>query len=239
MITEKHFALSHAAFWRQLLPMAESYIRYRNMGLGRFAPPMSGVAAPRQRGLVNETGFRLFAAAARVGVTAEQLSEESRRDCLAAAHLHVSRMRQYGRRKLAALEDDSVQDALELAQRLEAFFASAAAGAVRVEPVFDGCGWVESCAGDVIADRTLFEVKAGDRRFLGADIRQVLCYAALNFASKQNDISSVCLVNPRTGQFFDETLDGLCRELSGRPAVHVLAEIVDYVSEPIGRYHTG
>ena len=36
MIAEKHFTLSHSAFWHQLLPLSENYVRECNVEAGRF-----------------------------------------------------------------------------------------------------------------------------------------------------------------------------------------------------------
>jgi hypothetical protein len=130
-------------------------------------------------------------------------------------------------------------EAVVLAERLQEFFAKASQTPMTIFPSFPGCGWLEQCEGDVFADGVLFEVKAGERSFRSADVRQLLCYCGLNFASKPYEIVDVCLVNPRTGRYVSENLERMCQRLSGRPATEVLADIVEYVSEPPGRYVTG
>jgi hypothetical protein len=82
-------------------------------------------------------------------------------------------------------------------------------------------------------------VKAGERGFRGSDIRQMLCYCALNFASKKYEIEDLCLVNPRSGRYITATVEYLCMRVASRSAAEVLADIVEYVSEPPGRYATG
>jgi hypothetical protein len=64
----------------------------------------------------------------------------------------------------------------------------------------------------------------------------VLVYCALNFASGAYEIARICLVNPRMGVFLDEPIDRLCGELAGRPASDVLADIVQFVSDPQDGY---
>ena len=106
-------------------------------------------------------------------------------------------------------------------------------------PTFPGCGWLMECSGDAIAGSILYEIKAGQRGFRNIDFRQTLIYCALNFAAKNYDIASVCLVNPRLGVFVEEHLEALCMNTSGAPAVEVLAAIVEYSSETQDRYNAG
>ena len=39
--------------------------------------------------------------------------------------------------------------------------------------------------------------------------------------------------------FFHVGLEDLCDRLAGRASVEVMSEIVEYISEPAGRYRTG
>ena len=88
----------------------------------------------------------------------------------------------------------------------------------------------------MLGDRTLFEVKAGDRLFRGTDVRQALCYCALGFSAKLYDIDSICLVNPRSGTYFQDDLETLCWKIAGLNAAELLGEIVDYISEPFSQH---
>lgn len=236
MITEKHFALSHAAFWHQLLPTAESYVRECNTEANRFREPLASSLPADQRGMINELAFRLFAAASRSSGCAAQLSAAVREDCVREARDHILRMREGQRAPARAPGEADLLEALVLAARIEQFFKKAAPGALVVFPAFRGCGWLDACQADVLADGVLFEVKAGERGFRSIDLRQVLCYCALDFAAKSYDIRDVCLVNPRSGRYVSETLERLCQRTAGRTAVEVLGDIVEYVSEPPGRY---
>jgi hypothetical protein len=71
------------------------------------------------------------------------------------------------------------------------------------------------------------------------DVRQTLLYCALEFAAKAYDIRDICLVNPREGTYFTESLIHLCDLVAGRSATEVLGEIVEYVSEPISHEDAG
>jgi hypothetical protein len=232
VITEKYFSISQAAFWRQLLPMESHFIRVCNNSTKRFCPALVSTIPASQRGIVNEVGFRIFAG----GLTSIEASAVSIDACVQAAFLHVSRLRQLPRTRIRMPNDAELREAIEIAKRLDDYFASAGADSLLNFPVFVGCGWIESCEGDTLYRNMLIEVKAGDRRFRSIDLRQLLCYCALNFASKSYDIERVCLLNPRRGLYYAETVENLCHRLSARSAVDVLSEIVEYVSTAYGQY---
>lgn len=108
-----------------------------------------------------------------------------------------------------------IDEARVLAQRLVQFFERAIKSTLVGFPAFPGCGWVDDCAGDIFGSGTLFEVKAGERLFRSIDLRQILIYGALDFAGKTYGVINVCLVNPRMGVFWHESLDNFVRILLG------------------------
>lgn len=238
MITEKHFALSHSAFWHQLLPLSESYVRECNLEAARFCDELESKVKSSMRGLVNETGFRLFRQAWTSNCSPHELSAMCVLSSVSAASRHISGLRQFHRAPLENLDDAGTTEAKEIADRLLLFFSKASTAPLVVFPAFPGCGWLDQSCGDVLSGAVLFEVKGGARSFRSADIRQLLCYCALNFASKSYDIVEVCLVNPRSGRYVTEAVEAICRRLAGRPAAAVLSDIVAYVSDPPDRYAT-
>ena len=239
MISEKQFAVSHGAFWHQLLPMAEEYVRTRNRAPGCFASPLESALATDTRGVVNELGFRLFVAGVDHKRRVDALPDDVVKACIRDGLRHIRSLREHGRAPVKAPTKEHVREAVSLAERLVLFFSKAVRRPLAAFPVFPGCGWLDECAGDLLAEKTLFEVKAGERTFRSIDLRQVLAYCALDFASKTHGIGSVCLVNPRLGIFLHNTLEQLCQDLAGRSASEVLGEIVEYVSEPSDRYLAG
>jgi hypothetical protein len=237
VISEKQFALSHPGFWNQLLPMSREYLRMANRQLERFAPPFRTRTQEYDRGLTNELAFRLFVATQLEGTKAS-LSLTSIGQAIEASLHHIRILREFGRAPVPAPTREAIDEAKQLADRLVMFFRENRFSPVRPFPLFPGCGWIEECAGDALGSEILFEVKAGERAFRSIDIRQLLTYCALNFASKSYGISHVCLVNPRRGVFLLDALDRLCFDTAGRPHTEVLSEIVEYVSEPQDRYVT-
>jgi hypothetical protein len=76
----------------------------------------------------------------------------------------------------------------------------------------------------------IFEIKAGDRNVRSVDLRQLLVYSALNYADQKRQIQRIGLFNPRVGTHFSATLDEFCAEISGRPTIELLSEIVQVFS---------
>lgn len=241
MITETAFASSHQGFWHDLLPMGETYIRFCNLELSHFVKPLATGASANERGLVNELAFRLFGRCWANECESEQFSA----DVIAAeaeeARRFIESFRQHGRGALCELSDAGRDEALALCERMRTFFLQADVPnvALEVRPEFAGCGWLSSCAADVFGGGTLYEIKAGDRTFRSTDLRQALVYCALAFASKERDVTRVCLMNPRHGVFFSESLADMCEAMAGRTATEVLNDIVDYVASPFGTYNSG
>jgi hypothetical protein len=66
--------------------------------------------------------------------------------------------------------------------------------------------------------------------FRAVDIKQLLTYAALNFASAQRKLTRIGLFNPRMGISFSASLDEISLETSGCPSAELLPEIVRVIS---------
>ena len=237
MTTEKEFAVGHASFWRTTLPLMESFTRTMNRALARYAVPMSSALPAARRGLVNEAAFQVFAAASASSHPVGELEREALREAWARAVSHVRTMRQFSRTPVdGEPAEGEIAESVALARRIGEFFTGRSFARVVGQPIFKGCGWIDEARADVLADRTLFEVKAGERRFRSVDLHQLLVYCALNFATKAHDINSVALVNPRVGVFAVLDVEELCDECAGRSAADVLDDILDYISEPLASY---
>jgi hypothetical protein len=233
VISEREFAQTHAEFWHQLLPMAESYVRARNRHLGRFIKPIKALTAANVRGLVNEIGFRLFAASVATGVAVLRLPVATVLLCIDDALVYVLGAQHRTAFPHLDVTSHEVIEAQNIGERLGVFFEKAGQRSIATFPQFLGCGRVDECVGDVLAGDVIFEIKAGERNFRAIDLRQVLVYCALNFAAKSYSIERICLINPRMGVFLEESLDDLCDELAGRPPSDILADIVEFISDSV------
>jgi hypothetical protein len=234
VITEKSFALGFGGFWQELLPLLERYVRRMNLQKERFAAPLPSHSSKRERGVINEAGFRLFVASRRNDVPIAHLDEGVVEQSIDAALRYISTMRRFENEALTRPDTSGVNEAIQIAMRLDEFFRERQKSTLELDPPFHGCGLIQACSGDALASETLFEVKAGGRDFRGADVRQALTYCALNFAAKRYDISTLCLLNPRRGVSITESIEWLCRQTGGASSVEVLSTIVEYVSAGYG-----
>jgi hypothetical protein len=233
MMSEKRFAEVYTAFWQELLPTGERFIRQTNLGLQRYAPPLSSSSAVEERGMVNELAFRLFCEWLKVGLD-RSAPVESLSEITQDTVDFILRFRDSTLKKTVTASEKGTKEAIELARRLRQFFTSRPIKSELLPfPQFDGCGFIDPCEGDLFGGATLYEVKAGDRGFRLVDFRQVLVYCALNHTKKKYPIKNVVLLNPRRGVFFSENLESLCRGLGGTDSNQVMLDIIEFVSQPV------
>jgi hypothetical protein len=228
LISELTFSREYGSFWRGLTPTSEAFIRQVNLGLSeRWCRPLAGETVSARRAFVNELGFCLFRDLAGGVWRGRGWVRPSDRDAVVQAAVgeawrRVRPLAERAGKDRMGVEEGELREAISLAGRLQAYFRE-----VRdlvVEPTFAGCGVVDQCRGDLLADSTLTEIKAGERRgrasrissFRSVDIRQILTYLALNHAAPEpKAILEVCLLNPRLGLAFKTTVQDLCFNVSG------------------------
>jgi hypothetical protein len=228
--SETRFATSHSGFWKAILPMGEPYIRSKNAQPGHFTKSVYSIDPADNRGVVNECAFLLFAEGIRQSKRPTSLSNELVEDVFQKSQRYVARLRQGTTLIQPEATKGAKIEARLIAENLHEYFVNEGADVI-VKPLFPGCGWVNEAEGDVLSGPTLYEVKAGDRHFRLSDLRQLLCYCALDFSSKTHGITSVSLINPRAGTIIREDLDVLSRKVSGISSAELLGEIVNYISE--------
>lgn len=195
--------------------MCDHFVRRVNQGLlERLWPPMGSTVAPNRRGLVNEVAFQLFATEIR-----SQLGQASPQPSLIEIVQSVSqRLARFDRSKSNLsdeLSEDEREDILEQLGRLRRVFPHVIGLPVIVEPQFPGCGFLDTCRGDILRRTTLYEIKAGDRPFRSVDLRQLITYTALNHVAQSYRINAVALVNIRSGLMLDISLEELTKQISG------------------------
>ncbi|WOI57140.1 hypothetical protein [Palleronia sp. LCG004] len=225
MIDASSFANLHNAFWAENAPTSEHFVRRLNLEYtDRWSPPIKKPGGPIRAALVAEIAFAKFC-------TPVGLMSKANLEAIAIGEAR-RRLRPLtdspDELDVAVSPDEKVQiDNLE--NNLRGFFKKNAATVV-LRPTFSGCGYVDACEGDVVYGATLYEIKAVDRSFRSADIRQLITYCALNHASQDFDLRYIGIFNPRRGVSFDMSIDRVCREISGRSQQELLSEIVSCVS---------
>lgn len=210
--------------------MGDAFVRSANAHLERVLPPRVSNFKGNRNSLISELSFRLFAS--RCLRTLPFSIDKTQVELLALVgevHQYISRLERS--EVLAPMTEIEIEEAIVWADRLmKSLNFSSPGQAVVPRPRFSGCGIVDDCEGDILVGKTLFELKNVERDFRLADIRQLLCYCALNFASKQYEIQSVAVINARSGQYYRIDLNELALTISGVSVSELLSEIVRYVT---------
>jgi len=226
MISERKMANSYVSFWNQLLPTADTFVRQINIASERFYSHVPAVTKDRdKRAVINELAFRLFKAT----VDGDEITPELKGAIESEVRDYIEDLIR-ANVKIPPLSNEEVEESERISKSLSMYFAMSDLSALIFWPLFKGCGRISACRGDIIDGNKLIEVKAGDRNFKVTDIRQLMIYMALNFSSGQYPIKEMALVNPRTGFKYECDIDILIEFSSGRKAVDVFADIVDFIS---------
>jgi hypothetical protein len=206
----------------------EVFVRKINLQLyEREFPLMASNVHPSRRGFINEIAFQFLV---ETGVT-PFITREAEDRAISTARELIRSIEESRPSDTSPPNSEEMLDAKEQLRRLRIFFQIQSKGAaLELSPTFAGCGFIDTCNGDIFFGNTLFEVKAGDRNFRSIDLRQILTYAALNYAQSKRAINYVGLFNPRMGISFSIGIDELCLEVSGHPASHTLSEIIRVIS---------
>ena len=226
MISERQLVRQHPSFWRVAMPMSRSFTSFvAGRDLSYMAELQSDVL-PDRRGLVNELAFGLFAEAVPGPVSG------LRDDTIMAV---VSSTEEYLRDLTPGgdwmASEGELEEATTLAERIAAFFElNHRKEKVEVFPEFCGCGLLDRCRGDVLVGRTLFEVKSGARRFQLDDLRQLVVYAALDYAAGRARFSNLGLLNPRMGLYARFTPEEVIERTAAKPPHELYSEVIEFVS---------
>ena len=227
MTSEHRFISSFTSVWRDVTPLSDGYWHVENMLVERAYIPISNRAPKEMRGLVNELAFIAFSLIVATKRDANRSAVlDAVQESIPAAVKYINRVSSGDAVSNDLVDDVCVREAGHLAFRLLAYFP--VAGGLTVRPKFVGCGTLSACEGDVVARNCLYEVKAGDRGFRVSDIRQLLVYSALAYASNKLTFERVGLFNPRTGMAWSRQVDDVCMAVSGLRATDVLPRLIDH-----------
>lgn len=240
MISEKQFASDFSGFWAETLPfltpqaIAELNLSGTRMGDGRreWMKPLAGSSDNTNNDVIAETAFDLFAESLKAETPISKLLEDT---ALIQRIEENAKSRIFGLRRESALRTHNSQprtvESIDLATRLEKYFEGYSPKSIMIQPRFKGCGILDSCYGDILAKKSLCEVKMVDRNLRSADVRQVLAYCALNYRSSQYEIESVTILNPRRGLDFSFAVEELAERASGKNASELFHHITAFLSD--------
>jgi hypothetical protein len=231
LISSSSFARHNTSTWRLLTPAMDLFVRRARLQHQREFVPLGTAVAPGRKALVNQFSFIYFSLSPHSSLWG-RWDEAKHEAAFEKAKHDISEIEKSPVQSIPDLSDKELDDAREQIWRLRLFFHKISADeSYQFFPEFSGCGIIDTGVGDLLISEHLFEIKAGERRFLSVDLRQLLTYAALNYASSApRQIRYLGLFNPRVGISFSIPLEVLSQEVSGTSANDLLAEITRVIS---------
>jgi hypothetical protein len=235
MISERQFSNTFTSFWREAVPMLDAFWRTQNLAAERFCEPLNTDGNRQIRGVINELAFEVFCRRSALPeaklskLAAIKLAEEA----LPKVVQYINRFITTSPIRPEEVSPAEIAEALTLTKRLLEYFREYEPSKdVMFRPKFFGCGMIGSCEGDLLAGKTLYEIKSGNRSFRVVDIRQLIIYCALNRPRNAYNIENLGLVNPRVGLYWVRDVESISRAISGKSAAELLDELVAYFSAP-------
>lgn len=237
MISEKQFSEQFSGFWNQCLPfLTPQVIAQMNVSgtpmpdsRGFVAKPLFATEDSANNDLVADTGFGIFTAAIQAGKSVNSFQDVVLLKQITESAFERIKLLRGSEAKTHMEHLRGTDDAMDIAVRLENFFENEGAGDLVIQPRFKGCGILDSCYGDLLLGRTLYEVKCVERNLRSIDIRQVLAYCSLDYQSRQFEIEEVCIVNPRRGISFRFDVEALAQKVSGKNSAELFHQIGDFL----------
>jgi hypothetical protein len=229
VISEHQFAAHFSSVWHSIAPLSDGFWAFENKQVDRIQVPLRPIAPKGMRAVINEAAFRAFC---EIQPSPQPPSKGHLREVIHRNFQHaldyIARFSNAAAIQLSDVDSTCHDEALALVGRLALYFP--AHQATILKPSFAGCGLLSACEGDLIANNCLYEIKAGDRAFRVLDLRQLLTYAALAYASRSLTFSHVGLFNPRTGVAWRRSLDEVCESVSGLRPTDTLSALIEQFS---------
>lgn len=230
MISEHQFSTHYSSVWRTVTPLSDGFWSFENKQAERIDVPLAPFAPKELRAVINEAAFRAFCDLhPHRKVTTKGVMESTIESQFSNAIEYVGRFSNAPAFALRDIDASCRVEALSLVVRLLRYFPDN--GRTVLRPKFKGCGLLSECEGDLIDGDCLYEVKAGDRPFRVLDLRQLLTYSALAYASNALSFSRIGLFNPRTGVAWSRSLEEVCQAVAGLKSNDTLSSLVEQFSD--------
>jgi hypothetical protein len=231
LIDASTFSTSYTAIWNEIAPTCELFVRQLNQRfLKRAFPPMPKTNTPN-RTLIAEYGFSLFTERGNNWLKGvPRPLSEIQANAKAETNRRLKPLSAQGVELEYNFDEAASFEVQEISDRLSKFFLGDGASHLVLRPIFPGCGFIDASEGDVIHERTIFEVKTVDRFFRSNDVRQLVTYAALNSIAKKFDITDIGLMNPRNGQYCVCSMEEVAIEVAGLSKEELCSSIIHAIS---------
>jgi len=242
MISERSFAGSFSGFWAELLPLLTPNLvhmvdaAYKHSlvdGCGATVDPVPKGPQTRDAAVVAEFAFFLAKTAFCEKMAIEQCfaQEPLRAQAEVAAREVVAKYESGRDRSEGGLNQPELDEGLALARNYQCFL-DRRCGSEEVEfgPSIRGAGFLPACQGDLSIGNALFEVKTVERNLAGKDIRQIIVYLALQYATGHRRWTTAGFMNPRRAVSYEFGVDELVTQMSGGSSVpEVFRDLIDFV----------
>ncbi|MDN8270749.1 hypothetical protein QZK55_05365 [Acinetobacter baumannii] len=222
MISEITFAKDYTSFWNNLLTNGKNYVRLVNGTLitDTHKPFIKDSNATNLVAFVNLVSFKLFQKSLKSNDCLSQL--EIDHICVDAANQLKVFSSFY---KNFIIPDFNVikEEVDFITNHLNIRYSEKD---IKISPFFPGLGFLNNSEADLLFDKTLVELKSGERKFKLIDFRQILIYLTQNHFSKEPiELEYIELFNPRMGIVLEERIDEMIYQLSALTPVEVYEEI--------------
>lgn len=230
MISEVSFAKGFLSFWDTVIPYMKQYMKICNLDLESFeAAENIQFFENTYKSLSAELGFRLFCKELNEGeqsFTPQVIGKIEKETCN-----YIAKFGDIDISRVTITEEERIE-AIWLKNNLIRFFKDIwkDKSLIITNPFFAGCGILDHCWGDIIVGDTLFEIKAVDRNFQAPDMRQLLTYLVLNYASKNYNIKRIGLLNPRRCVFYWDNINNAVAMISGKSFDWMANETINLLS---------
>jgi len=223
MISARRLVESSGNFWRDLAPLLPNYVKHVNMGgYERYDPPIRSGTEKARHFLVNELAFTCFS---------RKLLPQSVPAENAYGKLQAKWLARLPNNPWidSPLTPDEIEDLKSLVGRLSSYSRALGLSDALFEHVVPAVGRLEAVEIDILTDRVICEVKAGERPFRSIDFRQLI--VALIALGRVRVSSDLMLMNPREGLVWSENAKDFIEAISLRPFSEFFGDSVYELSE--------
>jgi hypothetical protein len=241
MISEHSFANSFSSFWTEFFPMlTPSFVSIINECYEKrlkdiFGKPLNTVSknpSGINASIVSEYAFFIVKIAIdkKVKVNKILLNEQLIK---LAGHNAIKIISQYegtSEYKQIQFTKEDLDEIKKLALNYENFLDERSSWKnIEINPIIPGAGFLSQCKADLSIEDTLFEVKTVNRNIASKDIKQLIVYLALQFATGERRWKKAGFFNPRKAVYHEFFVDNIIYKISGKPTIEVFQDFIDYV----------
>lgn len=205
--------------WHRSTPILEQYMRWLNENLLPAGARVASAADREMNALISEVAFRS--------------SFEEFEVAEASARAYIATLPRGAAMVDRPFSESDLREIALIRDNIEAYVIQRRDPVAPVEPRFQprfaGCGVVEPANGDLLLGSELIEIKAVQRPFRSTDIRQLLTYAALGYASGVA-VTSLTLLNPRWGTYHRAGVGELAADIGAGSWPELMKDLVEAMS---------